>query len=230
MAGNLRCIVGSIDGYVRSLNATTGAQVWAAATGAVDAFMWAADTDGDGDLEVIVSGRNGRAMILDAATGAIQYQSTEALSWSFPEINCASVPVLLPGESTPRIVTGGDAGTVWCLNNQAETQWQRPVVPYTINSSPLAHDVRGDGGLCVLQGDMRGTLHCIDLATGAYVGAIYVKGGIEGVPLYADIDGDGKAEIVIATTDGYVEAYRFLSGAVNSSAYYPGPSMWAGKQ
>ena len=230
VAGNLRCIVGSIDGKVYSLNASTGAQVWSAATGAVDAFLWAGDTDGDGDLEVIVSGRNGRVMILDAAAGTIQYQSTAAQSWSFPEINCASVPVLLAGETTPRIVTGGDAGTAWCFNNNAETKWQRPVAPYTINSSAVIHDVRGDGNLCMLIGDMRGTLHCLEIATGNYLGAIYLKGGIEGVPLYADIDGDGRAELVITTTDGYVEAYRLLFGSVNATTYKPGATMWAGYQ
>lgn len=230
VAGNLRCIVVSIDGYTRSLNAATGVLVWQTLTGQCDAFVTAADVDVDGALELIVSSRDNRVYLLDAATGAVKAQTTDTAAWDYGDIDSSAVPVLLPGSVRPVVVTGGDSGTVWSFDSAMATRWNLPVVPNAINSSPVFHDVLGDGGVAVLIGDMRGTLHCVDVASGKLIGCLYFKGGIEGMPLYADIDGDGRPELVVTTTDGYVEAFRFSEGAVFSSAYFPGDTAHAGRQ
>jgi outer membrane protein assembly factor BamB len=230
VAGNLRCIVGSVDGTVRSLNAATGAVVWTASTGAVDAFMWAADLDSDGALELIISGRNGRMMVLDAATGTIEHESTQSRAWGYGEVNAASVPVLLASETYPRIFSASDDGTLWCRDRQGNTLWQLLLAPIMCNSSPLAHDLLGTGALAILQGDMRGTLHAVDAATGRRLGVLYTKGEIEGVPYLGDMDGDGKTELVLTTTDGYVEAWRLTHGAPLATTYLPGPSQHLGRQ
>jgi len=229
--GALECVVASLDGKVRALNASTGALLWEqTAAGKCDAFLNAAQLDGGPALEVIAASRTGRVYSLSGDTGAVASETTNTYGLIYGDIDSSATPVLIPGESAPSILAGGDAGGVWCFNADMSTRWQRDLVPTAINSSPVFHDVLGRGRLSVLIGDMRGTLHCFDAKSGAYIGNLYTRGGIEGVPLYADIDGDGKVELVITTLDGYVECYRFTNGAAVTSTYKPGNSRWAGKQ
>lgn len=230
ISGNRRCFVASIDGFTRCLNASTGALVWQTNTGQCDAFLNACDLDGDGDLDIVVSSRDGRVYTLDALTGAMLNQSTNMQSWSFGDVDSSAVPVLLDGDVLPSVFVGGDGGTAWCLDAELNTRWSRPVVPNAINSSPVFHDVVGDGSMAMLLGDMRGTLHCIDAKTGTPIGCLYFKGGIEGKPYCGDIDGDGKAEIIVTTIDGYVECYRLEFGSPYVSSYFPGPTSSAGSQ
>lgn len=229
--GVRECVVVSIDGKVRALNASTGALKWEqTAPGPCDAFLNAANLDADAALEVIVSSRNGRVYSLGGVDGAVKEQTTNTYGLVYGDIDSSATPILLPGDTDPSILVGSDAGGVWCFDKTMATRWQRDLVPHAINSSPVFHDVLGNGEIAVLIADMRGTVHCYEAASGNYVGNLYVKGGIEGTPLYADIDGDGRPELVITTLEGYVEAYRFTNGAVVSSSYLPGNTRWAGKQ
>lgn len=229
--GSRECVVVSIDGKVRSLDAATGALLWQQTEpGACDAFLNAANLNADAALEVIVSSRNGRVYSLGGTDGAVKAKTTNTYGLVYGDIDSSATPILLPGETDPSIVVGGDAGGVWCFDKEMATRWQRDLVPHAINSTPVFHDVLGNGDIAALVGDMRGTLHCYEVATGTYVGNLYLKGGIEGTPLYADIDGDGRPELVITTTDGYVECYRFTNGALIESLFKPGNTKWAGKQ
>ena len=230
VSGNRRCIVASIDGFTHCLDASTGAMVWKTATGQCDAFLHACDLDGDGDLDIIVSSRDGRVYALDALTGSVENVSTATRAWDYGDIDSAAVPAIMPGEITPRVFTGGDSGTAWSFDKDLDTMWARPLAPQAINSSPIFHDLRAVGSPSVMIGDMRGTLHCVDAKTGMPVGALYFKGGIEGLPYYGDLDGDSFAEIVVTTTDGYVDCYRLTQGAVHLTSYFPGSTVWAGSQ
>lgn len=229
--GNRECVVVSLDGKVRALNAADGTLKWEqTAPGKCDAFLNAGNMNADAALEVIVSSRNGKVYTLGGVDGAVKAQTTNTYGLIFGDIDSSATPILLPGETDPSILVGGDSGGLWCFDKSMDTRWQRDLVPHAINSSPVFHDVEGFGKIAVLIGDMRGTLHCYEVGTGKYVGNLYVKGGIEGVPLYADIDGDGRTELVITTTDGFVECYRFTNGSTVDAGYLPGSSRWAGRQ
>lgn len=230
VGGVLRCYGVSVDGYTRCFRASDGVLLWATATGRCDAFIHCVDVDNDGALELTVSSRDGRVYILDAAAGAIKHVSTTTRAWDYGDIDCAAQPIKLPTEATTRVLTGGDSGTFWCFDYQANTLWQRHLLPNVLNSSPLAHDVEGNARPKVLIGDSRGVIHCVDITTGAPFGSFYTKGVIEGIPLYGDIDGDGKAEFVVVTNDGYVECFRFTQGSVWASSGTPGASQWRGRQ
>jgi hypothetical protein len=85
-----------------------------------------------------------------------------------------------------------------------------------------------DQALAVLVGDMAGVLHCVDVVSGERVGELRVAGGIEGVPCYGDLDGDGRIELVVTTTAGQVHAWRFARGSLWPSACHPGMSRYSG--
>jgi hypothetical protein len=92
----------------------------------------------------------------------------------------------------------------------------------------VVHDVLGRGSPAVLVGDMAGVLHCVDVASGERVGELRVAGGIEGVPCYGDLDGDGRIELVVTTTAGQVHAWRFARGSLWASVCHPGMSRFLG--
>lgn len=224
--GALEIIISSLDGTVRCFK-TDGTLLWSSTSpGQVDAFLTAADMNANGNLEVLVSGRDNRVHMLNGQTGVELARTADTGAWDYGDIDSSPVPILTA--SGPRAFVGGDAGTAWCLDAQMNTVWNNFVVPNTINSSPIFHDVDNDGLPEMIIGDMRGTIWFIRVATGEVMGRLYVKGGIEGVPLYADIDGDGKMEMVVTTTDGYIIAYRFLNGAPFTTAYLPGNARWRG--
>jgi outer membrane protein assembly factor BamB len=224
--GARRLFFGALDGLTRCLDAATGRLIWSAPTGPVDAFLHAADIDGDGRLALLVATRDNRICIVDAASGAIRACSEDAGG----DCDCAPVAVRAGDPPTLRLVAGSDAGHLLCLDGQARTLWRRGLSDAPVNSSAVVHDVLGRGSPAVLIGDMAGVLHCVDVASGDRVGELRLPGGIEGVPCYGDIDGDGRVELVVTTTAGQVHAWRFARGSLWASVCYPGLSRYQGFQ
>jgi hypothetical protein len=218
-----RIVVVSVDGKTRMFN-KDGGVVWQTNTGQCDAFV----TLGPDGL--FVSSRNNRVYRLDVATGAIEAESTNMDAWDYGDVDSSATPIMLNGNKK-RVLVGGDAGALWCMDADLNTQWLYQAGPLPLNSSPVFHRVLGNNDTCAILGDMRGTVWCINIETGAVVGALFVKGGVEGTPYYGDIDGDGKAELIVTTTDGYVVCFRFLRGGVlTDSTQLPGNSKHRGFQ
>lgn len=222
--GGVRVYSACVDGRTRCLDGATGALIWEADTGPTDAFIAAADVNGDGRIELLVSSRDNRAYILDAHRGRVLGISEDIGA----DIDCAAMPVHMPGQGSHRIVTGCDAGKLWCIDGSGRTVWRQPLSTRPINSSAVVHDVLGRGSPAVLIGDMEGSLHCVDVATGGVIGSLRLAGGIEGVPWYGDLDGDGHAELVVTTTAGEVRAWRFAHGGVWLAPWYPGRGQFEG--
>jgi outer membrane protein assembly factor BamB len=222
--GVARVFFGALDGLTRCLDADSGRLVWSAPTGPVDAFLHAADVAGDGRLALLVATRDNRICVLDAASGAIRACSEDAGG----DCDCAPVPVRTNDAASLRLVAGSDAGQLLCLDGQARTLWRAGLSEAPVNSSAVVHDVLGRGSLAVLVGDMAGVLHCEDVVSGERVGELRVAGGIEGVPCYGDLDGDGRIELVVTTTAGQVHAWRFARGSLWPSACHPGMSRYSG--
>ena len=127
-------------------------------------------------------------------------------------------------------MTGGDSGTVWCFDDEMNTLWERFLLNNVINASPIFHQALGTSAVQAIVGDHRGTIHAMDVATGVYAGTWYIKGTIEGIPLYGDLDGDGRVEVIFTTNDGYVSCYRFVFGTAWTQAGTPGNTQWQGYQ
>jgi outer membrane protein assembly factor BamB len=230
--GTLRVYAVSIDGKTRCFDGNDGTLLWEADTGQCDAFINAVGEAGALDTDVYVSSRRGRVYRVNANFGTREAQSTETRAWDYGDIDSSALPFQLTGttnEAGRRVVVGGDSGSVYCFDNNLNTMWAQPAAPTAINSSPVIHNVTGKNNeLAVLLADMRGTVHCYDVATGKSIGKLYHKGGIEGYPYYGDIDGDGKIELITTTTDGIVTCWRFLKGAEYIHTSKPGNDRWKG--
>lgn len=216
----------SIDGFTRKLSRADGSLTWASNTGQCDAFV-TMDIQHE-SKPLMVSSRNNRVYRVDPYDGNVMAASTDTGG----DIDSSSTPVFDSINGRVVFINGSDDGSVWCFDRFMDTVWQFYTGPSGLNSSPVFHDVNGDGNPEVLIADMRGTVFCINIATGKPIGVLYHKGGIEGVPLYADIDGDGNMEYVVTTLEGWVVCYRFVNGSpyTHSDNEWPGEGRWRGYQ
>ncbi|VVC05059.1 Outer membrane protein assembly factor BamB [uncultured archaeon] len=210
--GTLYVYFASVDGYVYCLNASTGALLWStmpetiSSSPMLDAFLSAGDVNDDGSLDIVVASRSTRVFVLNALTGA-----TEATSSSIDGDTYAGIdnePVLIPQTNgIDNIVYGTHSGFVYCINDTGETIWRKNL-GVTINASIQYADIFNIGTSYLVVSDMGGAITILNPDNGATIGTFNVKGGIEGTPMIADVDGSGKNELLLTTLDGYVELFN----------------------
>ena len=201
--------------------------------GNVHTFPVVGDVDGDGVPEIIVTARGGRVLIF-SNTGVLKRSVQLQGTWFY-----ATAPALadLDGDGVPEIIIQTNTHlNVVKGDGSALAGWPRALPTNTSlgNGSPVVGDVDGDGRpdivtvvsdntgsgyLLVYRRD--GTLlpgfprHILGLGSGA-------------VPAIADIDGDGRNDIIVASdywngTSGYYDSvWAFSLGGPTPH----GPILW----
>lgn len=208
-------------GYLRALNGKDGTEKWDANT---DVYLdanriqprgtpAAADIDGDGFVE-IVTPKAGGGLIAFEHDGKFKWATTMAdgvTPWNVA-LNSATVAIAdLEGNGSPEIVVGGaifdamgklryDGGAYFGSNNG------------TYGSVSIIADLDGDGVQEVAGG--KSALHAD--------GSLYWDNGqIDGYPAIADLDLDGKPELIVIAA-GQVRVQNPTTGAVLASLAMPG--------
>ncbi|MCX7902009.1 MAG: PQQ-binding-like beta-propeller repeat protein [Burkholderiaceae bacterium] len=212
-SGQVRVYTACVDGRLRCLNGANGAVVWeTTACGPLDAFLSLSNTD-----KLVVPSRNSRLYLVNPDTGAVLAESTTMGSWQFSERNSGAASYIRGGKEL--YFSGGDDGTVYCFDNSLNVVWHRVLAPIMVNATPVLVYLSGEPAIAVP--DMRGTIHFLRAFDGANLGYVYVKGGVEGVPLIRDINGDGRLEMVVTTLEGYVVCFQLdATDAIDDA--YPG--------
>jgi outer membrane protein assembly factor BamB len=212
------------DEHIYALNADSGTLLWRYYTGGCnDASPAIADVDLDGNLEVIVPASSPcRIYCFNGATGGVK--------WSIPtgsnSIDSPPAVADVDNDGKPEVIFGTFYGYVYCLNGEDGSQCWRINLGTSsyIQSEPAIVDVNGDGQLdvvvaqwagdnrvYVLRGNNGSTLWYSDLPNDY----MYHGGS------FADIDDDGKPEIVIGCYDNHVYV---LNGEDGSLCWqYPTP-------
>ena len=199
-----------LPGWPRSMVGSTHG-IWAAPV--------LADVDGNGSLEVIVLGLDGRLYVWrangtelrdgdnNAATQGVFFLIPSAATWSRGGPVVGNVYL---GDGTPEIVFGTTTNRIYMLRSNGSMPPGWPVtVGEDVNASPALGDVDGDGDLEVVVPAGDDLLYVLRADGSALPGwprpfASHWNALAPSVALH-DFDADGKLEIVVAGSSGAVE-------------------------
>ncbi len=192
------------------------------------------DIDKDGRREVVINGWDQYVTVLDAESGAIKLMSKMHDSvWSTPKIadinNDKIVEMLISADITENPIQGTQTGGIFHVispdGSQNTAGFNTPVglgyVPelkgkyetQALWSSPQVGDIDNDGFLEIIYGtsnyfkDGRGEYIRVWNHDGTEKFLLPTVGRTFASPLIADIDNDGKLDIVAGTLEGYMYAW-----------------------
>jgi len=170
-----------------------------------------ADLDRDGNAEVLVGSDDRHLYILDGATGRMR--AAAPAKWSVgPNIAVAD----LDGDGKLEAVFGDDTGILYCCDANGRERWRLPfkaestVANYgdRCAAPPAIADIDGDGKLELVLGLRGRELLYVVSADGKVEGSYPLESGIpqslaeSGVwdtPIVADLNRDGRLEVLVAT-------------------------------
>ena len=185
--------VGSNDGNVYSLDASTGAQQWSFATGGP---VLSAPTEvGAGGAQgavVYVGSDDGNVYDLLPFNGSVQEQ------WAFAtQGSVTSSPVVVNGV----VYVGSGDGNVYALNGNAGTELWSFATGGNVRSSPAV------AGGVVYVGSDSGNVYALSAATGAELWSFTTGNGVTSSPAVAN------GVVYVGSNDGKVYALNSSTGA-----------------
>ncbi len=204
-------------GTVHVLDAQTLELRWKWELGRMGSFgaPWIGDVDGDGHNEILVAGLDGKVTCL-SKEGTVQWVSDTG-----GRLNFQPTVADLEGDGTMQILVTPDMPddplvVLEGIDGQERARWVKVA---TRRARPQVSDVDGDGrpelftasgkqGLFSLdaQGNVRWRYGFVD--DGGY------QAGAAGSPIVADLDGDGRREIVAGFEDGSVHVVDARDGTL----------------
>jgi len=207
------------DEHIYALNAEDGSLLWKYNTnGCNDASPVIYDVDGDDELEVIVPSSSPYTVYcFNGKNGTVEWST----STGYP--NCIDSPPAIAdvdNDEKPEIILGTFYGYVFCLNGEdGSIGWQINLgTDSYIQSGPNILDVNNDGQLDIVvvqyAGDCRlYTLYGNNGSTLWYsdIPNDYMYHGAS----FADIDEDGKPEIVIGCYDNNIYVFNAEDGSLH---------------
>jgi outer membrane protein assembly factor BamB len=206
------------DEHIYALNAEDGSLLWSYDTGGCnDASPVIADVDLDGHLEVVIPASSpSKVYCFNGMNGTVEWSRSTGAS------NCIDSPPAVAdvdNDEKPEVLLGTFYGNVFCLNGEdGSIRWQKNLGSTSyIQSDPAVLDVNDDGQLDVVvaqfAGDCRvytlwgnngSTLWYSDLPSD------YMYHGCS----FADLDEDGKPELIIGSYDSHVYVFNAEDGSL----------------
>jgi len=153
----------------------------------------AADINGDGKPEVVISNEDGNIWCLDR---------TGKVLWNYLAGGGFWTPVAVGdvnGDGKPEVAAGCDDHFLYLLDAAGNLLWKHEF-DGAIETSPVMADVDGDGVLDVLAGSDQGKVAVLK-GDGKLLWELTAGAGANGVTA-ADVDGDGRTEVAISLGNG----------------------------
>ena len=173
--------------------------LWTARTNTViESSPTIADLDGHGKIGVLVTGSD--LMI------ALDQNGKELWRWRSSG-QYAACPAVFARKGMPALIYEADnKGLMTCLDGSGKVIWQTHLTTGSSWSSSVVCDLNHDGHYSVIQTDDSGVIWDFDALTGKELWKTSMK-GLPVSPAVADIDGDGKEEIAIASNSGLLALF-----------------------
>ncbi|HTZ19223.1 MAG TPA: VCBS repeat-containing protein [Dissulfurispiraceae bacterium] len=201
-----------------------------------------ADIDGDGKIEIIASAYS--IFVLDGATGNLKWRVNSGTDMSNPTKPYVGrtwpgiVVADIDGDGQFEIITAHSGGYVSVYNSSG---YFKPVWPQHVDISEFrglsVADIDGDGKMEIIVTAANGSQ--TNTWVFGYDGAIrsgwpqlsndtgYAWGVYNSNAAVADINGDGKAEIIVPSDVHYICAYKPTGVQVQANSMY-GSKAWGG--
>jgi outer membrane protein assembly factor BamB/tRNA A-37 threonylcarbamoyl transferase component Bud32 len=206
-------LVGFNDGYYRVYDGTTGAERWSVELGPlkVDNTGAVGDLDGDGDVEIVTTTADERfdLLVLDGATGRELRR--------FPGIGGVQAPIFhdCDGDEQVELIVPSVEHGVYCMEGDGAVRWRYRVEPpgdpdpVAVMAAVNLVDLDGDDHPELLTAFRDGSLRVLDAQTGELEWSFHTEHTkIDAQPLAGDVDGDGIAEVFVASWDRHLYALR----------------------
>ncbi|MCR8550897.1 DUF4214 domain-containing protein [Salipiger sp. P9] len=207
------------------------------------------DIDGDGAREVIFTSWDHYLYVLDGRTGELEYEvNVHDTAGATPAVGDIDgdgvVDLVVPSDISVNERAGiyTQGGLLQVLSNYGLANiegWTDQIGDTTsidfrgkfeeqsLWSSPQLVDLDGDGTLEIVQGtgnffqDGRGEYIKVWNSDGSLRFERATNGRVMAAPLVVDLDGDGRSEIIAATTNGYVHAWTAGGTRIFSTQVMP---------
>ncbi|MCB9753116.1 MAG: PQQ-binding-like beta-propeller repeat protein [Myxococcales bacterium] len=213
----------SRDERMRAVDGRSGALLWEHAGGSgMHGAPIIVDVDRDGVAEVVFTAAYSNVFFADARTGALRATAElehpgggiEGLfgpvGW-YPEAGCALVGTAW--------WSAGEA--MYCVDANGQPRWRHTVSSHKISSGAVIGDVDGKPGAEAVFGTEAGSVVAL-APDGALVWSYDAGGPVECTPTLADLDGDGRTELLVAANNGNIQAVRTPGAAPPTIGYHRG--------
>jgi hypothetical protein len=181
------------------------------------------DVDANGDLEIVVYEFNGNFRVINhlGVQTVFQFFSNGA-SFFTPSPAIGNVT----GDAKLEMFVASKNGRIYGINSIGNFLPGFPVFYNTTGqwteSSPIIADFDGDGSPDILIGDETHYLHAFNLSGQPLAGfPLLTDDAMRGVPTAADVDGDGKVDLVASGWDKNVYVWDFNSTWNAANAPWP---------
>jgi outer membrane protein assembly factor BamB len=201
------------DGHLYAVNGEDGSILWKFSgwDGPWDASCAIYDVDQDGSPEIVAADSWGRLYCLNGQGN---------IEWQFSSAGCTDSPPAIEdidSDGKPEVIFGAWSGWLYVLNGEnGSVCWS---VNYGsinyIQSQPGVVDVDGDEQLDIVFGTWGDNyIYAVSGTDGSILWTYPTNDYIYHGPSFADIDEDGKPELVCGGYDGYVRALNAEDGSL----------------
>ncbi|MCX6258937.1 MAG: GEVED domain-containing protein [Bacteroidia bacterium] len=200
--GHNEVLIGSNDNNFYCLDGATGALKWSFPTGNfITGSAGLADFDNTGKLETVFGSDDGNVYFIHGDVNGNGIIDPTEYTYYATSNNIESSPAIadLDGDGNLETVIGSDDDTLYCLSyspssNTVTLKWAFATGGIVKSSPAIAYS--GRSSLTVYAGSNDGNLYILNGSNGSEIAHYQTGGRIVTSPSIADINADGKLEIV----------------------------------